>query len=53
MTLTFELDLDTVKVTQQAKYIGQRSFRSKIIVRPHTHIHPSVLHVQLIQIQYK
>jgi len=33
MTLTSELDLDRVKVNHHAKYVGQRSFRSKVIVR--------------------
>jgi len=43
MTLTFELDLDTVKTTQQAVYLGHKSFRSKVIARTdrqtdrHTH----------------
>ena len=30
MTLTFELDLDSVKMNHHAKYLGQRSFRSKV-----------------------
>jgi len=30
MTLTIELDLDSVKVNQQAKYLGQMSFHSKV-----------------------
>ena len=34
MTLTIEYDLDRVVVYQQAKYIGQRSFRLNVIVRP-------------------
>jgi len=28
MTFTYELDLDTVKVNQNAKHLGQRSFSS-------------------------
>ena len=35
MTLTFELDLDRVKMNQQAKYLRQTSFRSKVIVQRH------------------
>jgi len=27
MTLTFEPDLDSVKMNQKGKYLGQRSFR--------------------------
>jgi len=37
MTLTFKLDLDTVKVNRRVKYLGQKSFRSKLIVVTHTH----------------
>jgi len=33
MTLTFEHDLDRVKMKQRGKYLGQRSFNSKVIVR--------------------
>jgi len=32
MTLTFDY-LGVVKMTQHAKYLGQRSFNSKVIVR--------------------
>lgn len=35
MTLTFELDLETVKMDQHAKYLGQRSSSSNVIVRTH------------------
>jgi len=35
MTLTFEYDLDSVKMNQRANYLGQRSFSSKVIVRTH------------------
>jgi len=37
MTLTFELDLYTVKVNQRAKHTGQRSLRSAVIVRAQTY----------------
>jgi len=36
MTLTFEYDLDSVKVNQHAKHIGQRSFNSKFCLDTHT-----------------
>jgi len=42
MTLTFELDLDRVKMNQRAKYLRQRSSNSKVIIptrRHHTHTH--------------
>jgi len=32
MIVTFEHDLDRVKVNQHAKYLGQRSFNSKVVV---------------------
>jgi len=32
VTLTFELDLDSVKVNQQAKYLGQTPFSLRVIV---------------------
>jgi len=32
MTLTFKLDQNNEKVNQRAKYLGQRSFSSKVIV---------------------
>jgi len=35
--LTLESYLDSVKVNRHAKYLGQRSFSSKVIVRTHTH----------------
>jgi len=38
MTLTFELNLDTIKMTQCAKYLGRRSFSLKSY-RPHTDTH--------------
>jgi len=39
MTLTFELDLDIVKMKQRAKCLGERLSTSKVIVRTHTHRH--------------
>jgi len=36
ITLNFELDLDRVKANMRAKYLGQRSFTSKVIVRTQT-----------------
>jgi len=36
-TLIFELDLDSVKLNHHAKYLGQRSFSSKVIVRTYRH----------------
>jgi len=45
MTLIFESDLDRVMMNQCAKYLGQRSFHSNVIVRiyrqtdTHTHTH--------------
>jgi len=40
MTLTFEPDLDSVKMNQQYKYLGQFSYSLKAIVRTHRHIQP-------------
>jgi len=39
MTLTFELDLDRVKMNHHAIYLGQKSFGSKVIARTHRHTH--------------
>jgi len=39
MTLTFELDLDRVKMNHHAIYLGQKSFSSKVIARTHRHTH--------------
>jgi len=36
MILTFEADLERVKLNNRAKYLDQTSFRSKIIVHTHT-----------------
>ena len=33
MTLSFKCETDGVKINNRAKYVGQRSFRSKVIVR--------------------
>jgi len=44
MTLTFELNLERVKLDQCVKYQRQRSFRSEVIVRTYTHIHVRVLY---------
>jgi len=37
MTFTFEGDLDRNKTNQCAKYLGQMSLSSKVIVQTHTH----------------
>ena len=42
MTLTFELDLQSAQLNQQAKYIGQKSFTSKVTV-PDQHTWPIAL----------
>jgi len=34
--MTYNLDLDRVKVNQLVKYLGQRSFHSKVMVHRHT-----------------
>jgi len=39
MTLTFDLDLDGVEMNQRAKYLGQRSFPWKVIVRTQIRTH--------------
>ena len=39
MTWTLELDLDMIKANRNAKYLGQRSFSSKVIVRTYGHTH--------------
>jgi len=39
MTLTFELDLDSVKMNQHARYLLRRSFSSKVQTHRHnTHM---------------
>jgi len=39
MTLIFKLDLDSVKLNQPVRYLGQRSFGSTIIVRTQRRTH--------------
>jgi len=39
MILTFELDLDRIKMNQLCKNLGQRSFNSRVIVRAQRHTH--------------
>jgi len=45
MTLTFELNLDSIKMNQFSKYLGQKSTTSKVIVETprHAHIWPNAL----------
>jgi len=35
MALSFEYDLETVKLNQRAKYLGHMSYSSEFIVRTH------------------
>jgi len=44
MTLTVEVDLDSVKVNHQAKHLWQRSFSSNVIVQTdrHTYTHETI-----------
>jgi len=39
MSVTYEFDLNWVKVNRPAKYVGQRSLLSKVIARIHRHTH--------------
>jgi len=39
MTMTFKPDLDSIKVNRPAKYLGQRSFSSKVTVPRHRQTH--------------
>ena len=39
MTLTFELNWDSVKMNHFAKYLGQRSSNSSVILQTHRHTH--------------
>jgi len=39
MTLTFEYDLQRVKLSHHAKCLDERSFRSKVIFRAHRDTH--------------
>jgi len=41
MTLTFELDLNSVKTYQRSKYLGQRSFSSNVIALTPNDTHTS------------
>ena len=41
VTLTFDSDLDSAKMNQRAKYLGQTSFSSKIIAWTYRHTHPT------------
>jgi len=46
MTLTFECDLDMLKLNQQTTYLGQRSCSSKVLsahTHKHKHTQPSAL----------
>jgi len=47
ITFTLNLDLDRVKLNRRAKYLGQRSFCSKVIIwthrKKHTHNEPIAL----------
>jgi len=45
MTLNCENDLDSVKMNQHTKYLGQRSSSSKVTVRTQTHTHHRLLYV--------
>jgi len=37
ITMTFDLDLDKIKMNHYSKYPGHMSFHSKLILRTHTH----------------
>jgi len=37
MTSIFQLNLDSVETNQRGKYLGVRSFSSKVTVRKHKH----------------
>jgi len=39
LTLTFELDLGSIKMNQHVKHLGQMSLSSKVIVRTHGQTH--------------
>ena len=39
MIMTFELNLDTVKVKHRAEYLDQRSFISEVIAQMYRHTH--------------
>ena len=50
--LTFELDLQSVKMNQHATYVDQRSFHSNVIVLAHTHTHTQTGPINLLAPQY-
>jgi len=39
LTLTFKLELDSIKKNKYIKYLGQRTFSSKVIVQTHRYTH--------------
>ena len=43
MTFTFELDLDSVTLNYHGKYLGQRLFNSKVIVRTYRPTHTGTI----------
>jgi len=45
-TLTFEPDLEKVKLNQRAKYLGQKSFHSKVIGHTIVQTHTLQTHIQ-------
>jgi len=47
MTPTFQLDLESVKTNQHDKYLGQRSFRSRVIFGTHRHTHAGLIALYL------
>lgn len=51
MTLSVEVDLDKIKVNQDAKSLGQKSFNSKVNVRTDTEpIRPLKLLVKMLKL---
>jgi len=49
MTLIFESDLGKLKMNHHAKYLRQRSFHAKAIVRTHRHTHT---HTRLLYLDH-
>jgi len=49
MTQTAEPDVVKVKMTRHSKYLGQWSFRSKVIVWTHTHTPDRVLYLDEVK----
>jgi len=43
LLLCTKLVVDSVEMNQRAKYLGRRSFRSKVIVQTDTHVRPRAL----------